>query len=227
MHSKKGITFEDSIDVINDEIQKRRNKWTLTAIQWMDYADISQIIRIHIYKKWNMWDQSRPIRPWLHAIVTHQISNIVRNIYKNHARPCLTCAANEGGNLCSLFSIQCNNCPLYAHWEKTKKNAYDVKLPVSLEFHYNEISERPEHVLDVEKASYNLHSKMKIILKPIEYRVYKYLYIDGGNEEGVAKLLGFKTTEKGRQAGYRQLKNIKDSIIEKAKKIVYSGEIDL
>ncbi len=221
------ITFEDSITIVNEEIAKRRNKWTLTAIQWMDFDDISQIIRVHIHSKWDMWDQARPIRPWLHAIVCNQINNVIRNIYKNHARPCLNCAANEGGNLCSIFNTQCNSCPLFAQWSKTKKNAYDIKLPLALEFHYNEISEKPEMFLDMEKASGLLHAKMKGVLKPIEYRVYKYLYIDGGNEEGVAKLLGFKTSEKGRQAGYRQLKNIKDSILEKAKKLIYSDEIDL
>ena len=43
--------FEDCIDVIDQEISKRRNKWTLTSIAWMDFDDISQILKIHIYKK--------------------------------------------------------------------------------------------------------------------------------------------------------------------------------
>lgn len=227
MQPSKKITFDESIDIINEEIKKRRNRWTLSAIQWMDYEDVSQILRIHIHKKWDQWDQSRPIRPWLHAAIINQIINVVRNIYKNHARPCLGCAANEGTNLCAIYSTQCSACPLYAHWAKTKKNAHDVKMPLALEFHINEVSERPENTIDIERAGNHLHEKMRSVLKPIEYRVYKFLYIEGGSEEGVAKLLGFKTSEKGRQAGYRQLKNIKDSIISKARKIIYSGEIDL
>lgn len=222
----KLVTFEDSIDIINEEIYKRRSKWTLTAIQWMDYSDVAQLIRVHINKKWEQWDQARPIRPWLHAIIINQIHNILRNLYLSKARPCLSCAAAEDTNLCTIYGTQCTNCPLYANWVKTKKSAHDVHLPVALEFHYNEISDMPENSVDVERAIGSLHEKMKRTLRPIEYKVYKFLYVDGGDEEGVAQLLGFKTTEKGRQAGYRQLKNIKDSIMEKAKKLVYSGEID-
>jgi len=221
------LTFEDCIDVINEEIYKRRGRWTLTAIQWMDYSDVAQIIRIHIHKKWNMWDQSRPIRPWLHATIVHQISNLVRNIYTNNSRPCLKCAAAEDENLCRIYKTQCSDCPLYANWVKTKKSAHDVKLPLALEFHYNEVYERPEYSVDIERGVALIHEKMKLILKPSEYKVYKYLYIDCKPEEDLGKILGFKSTEKNRAQGYRQLKNIKDSILQKANKLVYEGEIDI
>ena len=46
-------TFEQSIDVIDEEISKRRSRWHLTAISWMDFQDVSQRLRIHIYKKWD------------------------------------------------------------------------------------------------------------------------------------------------------------------------------
>ena len=48
------IKFEDCIDVIDQEISKRRNKWTLTSIAWMDFDDISQILKIHIYNLWSI-----------------------------------------------------------------------------------------------------------------------------------------------------------------------------
>lgn len=225
-NKEKPKTFEDSIEIIDEEINKKKGEWTLSAIQWMDFQDIAQILRIHIFKKWCLWDQSRPLRPWLHALITHQIINVVRNIYGNYSRPCLKCAAAEDGNLCSLYMTQCSACPLYAHWLRTKKNAHDIKLPVALEFHINEVSERPEETMDIEKATESLHERMEKILKPVEFKVYKFLYIDGGSEDGIAKILGFKTTEKGRQAGYRQLKNIKNSIFQKAKQAVYGGEVD-
>lgn len=220
------ITFEDSINIINEEIYKRKNKWTLTAVQWMDYQDIAQILRIHIHKKWHMWDQLRPVRPWLHTVIVNQINNIVRNIYSNHSRPCLRCAAAEEENLCNIYTTQCSACPLYANWVKTKKSAHDIKLPLALEFHYNEILDRPGFVGNIEKGIEALHLKMEEILKPVEFKVYKFLYIDGRPEEEIGKYLGFKTSEKTRAAGYRQVKNIKDSIMEKAKKIIYGGEID-
>ena len=53
MPSKKVVrpTFEESIDIINSEIQKRKHRWHLTAIAWMDFDDVSQRLRLHIYKK--------------------------------------------------------------------------------------------------------------------------------------------------------------------------------
>lgn len=63
-----------------------------------------------------------------------------------------------------------------------------------------------------------LHVIMKGILKPIEYQVYRGLYIDHKEESEVAKGLGFISNEKGRTPGYRQLKNIQKAIISKAKK---------
>ncbi len=224
--TKAPITFEESIDIINQEIFKRRNKWTLTAIQWMDYQDIAQILRIHINKKWYLWDQTRPIRPWLHALIVNQISNLVRNIYSNHSRPCLRCAAAEGENLCNIYTTQCSACPLYKNWLKTKKGAHDVKLPVALEYHINEVANRPEQLIDIEKVAKLLHDKMILVLKPKEYEVYKYLFIDGKEEEELGEFLGLKTSESARKAGYRQVKNIKDSIMVKVRKMIYGGEVD-
>ena len=47
---KKKITFEECIDTIDTEIAKRRGKWNLTSLSWIDFEDVSQIIRIHIYE---------------------------------------------------------------------------------------------------------------------------------------------------------------------------------
>ena len=68
---------------------------------------------------------------------------------------------------------------------------------------------------------------MKEILKPNEWKVYKHLYIDFKDEEDVAKLVGYKTSEKNRIPGYKQIKNIKKKIIAKAKQIIENDEIDI
>ena len=65
--------FEDVIDKINLEISKRRGKWNLTILAWMDFDDVSQIIRIHIWKKWKMYDPEKPLAPWLNRIISNQI----------------------------------------------------------------------------------------------------------------------------------------------------------
>ena len=219
-------TFEDSIDVIDKEIIKRRNKWNLTAISWMDFDDVSQILRLHIYKKWHLYDSSKPLSPWLNKIISNQIKNLIRNNYGNYCRPCLKCAAAEGGDLCNIYGKQDSTCPLYANWEKTKKTAHDIKITVPLEYHSREIFDMQNNQKDITHSIVSLHKKMKRILKPLEWKVYKCLYILDMSEEDTAKEMGYKTTEKNRSPGYKQIKNIKKSIITKVKDSIEKGEID-
>ena len=222
----KPLIFEDAIGAIDAEIQKRRGKWTLTILAWMDFDDVAQIIRVHIWKKWNLYDQCKPLAPWLNRIISNQIKNLIRNNYGNFSRPCLKCAAAEGEDLCSIYGRQCVDCPLYANWEKTKKKAHDTKLPVSLENHAQEVSCMEHQSSDLEEASQKLHLAMKRVLKPFEWNVYSKLYIENMDEEEAAKSMGYKTNEKNRSPGYKQLKNIKKTILEKAKKILKDGQID-
>ena len=69
------LKFEDYIDQIDEEIRKRKSKLTLTSIAWMDFDDISQILRIHIYKKWSLFDQDKALGPWLNRIISNQINS--------------------------------------------------------------------------------------------------------------------------------------------------------
>lgn len=227
MPRKKKPTFEDRFEEINFEISKRKNKWNLTALAWMDFDDVAQLLRVHIFKKWNLYDEAKPLAPWINRIITNQIKNLIRNNYGNFTRPCLRCAAAEGTDLCNIYEKQCNDCPLYAQWEKTKKRAHDAKLPLSLENHTKEIHSIPSDSYDIERAAKKLHTKMKTELKPNEWLVYKYLYIDFLEEEMVAKKMGYKTSEKNRQPGYKQIKNIKKSIIVKVKNLLLQDKIDI
>lgn len=224
---KNNPVFEDKISEIDIEILKRKNKWNLTAISWIDFNDVSQIIRFHIFKKWHLYNSNKPLAPWVNRIISNQIKNLIRNHYSNFARPCLKCSAAEGEDRCSIYETQCNKCPLYAHWEKRKKNAHDTKLTLSLENHAQEINSIPEDNLNIDAATEKMHKKMKEILRPIEWKAYSLLYIEGKSEEFAAKQLGYKTTERNRIAGYKQIKNLKKSIIFKAKKILYNGSIDI
>ena len=51
------------------------------------------------------------------------------------------------------------------------------------------------------------------------------IYIDHLPEEDVAKKMGYKSNEKGRKAGYKQLKNLKKIFIERAKEIIDKRDI--
>jgi len=223
----KKPTFENKFNEINTEIYKRKHKWSLTSLAWMDFDDVAQILRIHIYKKWNMYDPKQPLAPWINRIVSNQIKNLIRNNYGNYSRPCLKCAAAEDEEHCSIYGKQCVTCPLYAAWAKSKKNAHDTKLPLALENHVKEIHQIEDGKIDIEKSAENLHKKMQTILKPTEWKVYKLLYIENRNEEQVASSMGYKTNEKNRAPGYKQVQNIKKAIMIKVRKCIYGDNIDI
>jgi len=225
--SGKKLEFEDCIKDIDAEITKRRGKWSLSAISWMDYEDVSQILRIHIYKKWHLYDQKKPLAPWLNRIISNQIKNLIRNNYGNYARPCLKCAASEGGDLCTIYGKQDSSCPLFSNWENSKKMAHNIKIPVPLENHSQEVYNQSENKIDLNENIYRVHKKMQEILKPLEWKVYNYLYIENKSEEEAARLMGYKTNEQNRSPGYKQIKNIKRIIIQKVKDNIDNGNIDI
>ena len=136
---KNSSTYEDYSDIIDSELAKRRNNWFLNSVSWIDFDDVSQIIRAHIHRKWDQWDQSRPIKPWLNKIISNQFKNILRNNYSNYARPCLNCpfAMETSENQCMFTrsGSQDSSCPLYRKWEKNKKQDYNVKITLSIENH--------------------------------------------------------------------------------------------
>jgi hypothetical protein len=224
---KNKIKFEACINLINTEILKRKNKWTLSTLNWIDFEDVSQIIRFHIYKKWNLYDEKKPMLPWINRIISNQIKNLIRNNYGNYARPCLKCAAASGESECRIYGKQDQGCPMFNNWTKTKKNAYDLKMAVSIEDHSYEINNQVCINSDIQKATQNLHEKMKQVLKPVEWKVYELLYINHKTEEQVCKILKFKYNKEAKSAYNKQLKNIQKSIIKKAKQSLANGEVDL
>jgi hypothetical protein len=220
-------TFEESIKIIDEEIAKRKHKWNLTSLTWMDYDDVSQIIRIHIYNKWAQYDESKPLAPWLNIIITNQIRNLIRNHYSNFARPCLKCGAAKDMTGCVIYGTQCVACPLYAHWVKRKMPATQIKIPVSIENHQNEVRSIFDDSTDVSRHADKLHDRMKEILKPTEWRVYEGLFILNLDEDEVAKRLGYSSNEKDRKPRYKQIRNIRKIIMVKVKKCLANGDIDI
>lgn len=213
--------------VIQTEIAKRKFKWTLTSLSWIDFQDISQIITLHVWRKWSKWDQNRPIKPWLSTLISNQIKNLVRNVYGNYSRPCLRCDAAEGETGCKIYKVQCQNCPLYAEWCKRKLPAQNIKLPVSIENHPNETNDLQAESPDLSDQAHKIHLKMKELLKPAEYRVYDGLFIKEEDEMVVAKRLGYISNEKDRTGRYKQIQNIRKIIIIRIKKAMADGTIDL
>lgn len=234
MAKKPKVTYEESYCIIEEELNKRRGKWFLTSLAWIDFDDVKQIISAHIYKKWDQWDQKRPLRPWLNRIISNQLKNILRNYYSNYAKPCLNCPFNQSGiteeneaGLCGFTEskMQCNECPLYAKWEKTKKSAYDIKMAVTIENHAHEIKSSSSTSFEMEEAQKRLHEEMRKILSEKNFQIYTMLFVKNMTDEEVAAKLGYKTTETGRKAGYKQIKNLKKQFKAKAEKILKTKDI--
>ncbi len=220
--------FEDCLDEIDEEISKKRGKWNLKALPWIDYDDVAQIIRFHIFKKWHLYDQKKRLRPWIRTIVANQIKNLIRNNYTNFVKPCVKCAACLEETKCSIYGAQSSECPLYGNWEKNKKNSMHAKMPVSLENHSQEVYFLSTGAsIDIKRSAANLHKKMEEVLKPNEWKIYQHLYIEMKSEVDTAELMGYKTSEKNRSPGYKQIKNIKKKIVKRARELIEDDEIDI
>jgi hypothetical protein len=231
------FTFEDKFKEINLEIRKRKGRWFLDSLAWFDFEDVEQIVRTHIYRKWDQWDQRRSLGPWINKIITNQMKNILRNNYSNFVRPCLNCPFNHSkctqdqgirpGSLCGYTKtgMQDSECPLYAKWERTKKSAYDIKMAVTIEHHSHEVGTMHDQSIDIESGVSKLHAELEKKLPPKQFLVYEMLYIKNMDEVEVARVMGYKTNEKGRKAGYKQIKNLKKIFKEKAEDILNMGDI--
>ena len=109
--------------------------------------------------------------------------------------------------------------------EKRKKAAYDIKLAVTIENHTNEIQGRQDENLDLELATQKISKELKPQLSEKQYMAFKMLFIENYSEEKVAAFLGYKTTEKKRSAGYKQIKNLKKIFQEKVRQILEYKDI--
>ena len=221
--------FELHFLEIEKEIEKRRHKWLLKGVASMDFDDVKQQILKHIYVKFHLYDETKPLLNWLNTIISNQTSNILRNNYYSHSRPCIQnggCSFNAGNDFCTYTPSgnQCNECPLYANWSKSKKQANQIKMSVSIESHFNEVMEMPGEEYDYQKAERRLHEEMKKVLKPSEWETYNFIFVMHLSDDAVAKKMGWKSSE-NRKPGYATLIKLKKMFLRKAKKI--QAEVDL
>jgi hypothetical protein len=219
--------YEDKAASIDEVLKKLRGKWRLDAINWMDYDDVCQIIKAHIAKKWHLWDQSKPIEPWVNRVAMNQMRNMVRNLYSAYLQPCVNCVYNTGSNQCGITKsgFQDAGCVLMGRWLKNKKDGHNVKLPVTIEVHENEAKEMPDHWVDVEGPTERLNDFMKKELSPEYYKAYLMLFFSDKTEEEVALELGYISNEKNRPAGYKQIKNLKELFLKLAKDIIKNEDV--
>lgn len=217
------IKFEEVADILDAELEKRRRSWNLEAIRYMDFDDVKQEIKAHVYTKFSKWDQNRPFRNWVIGVIHNQIINKKRNIWGNFVSPCSDCVHNLGGEECALTPSKkkSSECVLYADWQAKKKDGYEIKLakqmstltslPVSSQEHQEEV--------DVDKFLESLEECLRHLLEKKEitntlFEVFKGLYIEKISENEMARRLGYATSEKKRQPGYKQINNHKRKLEE-------------
>ena len=98
-------------------------------------------------------------------------------------------------------------------------------MAVTIENHTHEIKSSSNTSFEMEQAQERLNKEMKKILSEKNFEIYKMLFIKNMTDEQVAATLGYKTTETGRKAGYKQIKNLKKQFKAKAEKILKTKDI--
>lgn len=223
------FVFEDKIDEIDKLLAQSKSQWKLDSINWIDYDDICQVIRIHIKTKWELWDQNRSFGAWCRTVINNQIRNEIRNNYTTFAKPCIKCPHYVSETGCSFTESkkQDNSCPDYEKWFKKKKSVHDVELALPIDSVVINNSTELYDELDFEKSSASLHSKMLDSLSNRKYKeIYRLLHIEGVSETEVAKKMGFKKESGKRKSDrYKQMDNIEKKFIALAKKILDENDI--
>ena len=98
-------------------------------------------------------------------------------------------------------------------------------MAVTLEADSSQILSLQSQTFDIDIAEQRLHVEMEKVLVPRQFEIYSLLFIQNESESFVADHLGYKTSEKGRAAGYKQIKNLKKKFKDKAVKIIQSRDI--
>ena len=213
--------YEDYQDLIDRAVKKQKSRWRLDAIKWFDFEDVEQVVKSHIAQKWHMWDQSRPLEPWLSRVITNRMWNLIRNHYGSYIKPCSTCiyARDE---LCAktLSGNQDVSCKDYAKWAKKKKFGLELKTASSLDDSENVVNIKCGSYFDYDADIEKLNDKMRKKLGEKLYEAYYMLYFEDCSEEDVAKYMGYKLSDTNRKIGYRQVKNLKSKFQKIAIKIL-------
>jgi hypothetical protein len=153
----------------------------------MEWNDVASICTTRIWKKWHLYDPSRPLENWCNALISNELKNLKRDLHGRFSRPCVgggkangsSCVHNLGGNTCEITKsrTQCAECPLYREWEKTRRYVFNIKSTVALENHAQEVSNMPEEHFDSDAVQKALHAEMRANLTQWEWHVYHGLYI--------------------------------------------------
>lgn len=226
MAENKIRTFEECSSEIKDVIESKRGDWTFKASVMEDFDDFASEVLTHIWHKWELYDQSRPLGGWVATIVKNKFFNKLRDVYLSTSSPCARCPCNLGENTCSLYGSPGPECNLYLKWSKSKKHAHDARLPLPIEHHVDEVHSKPDSMFDIEGNVTKMHDRIQKKLTPSQWLIYKLIFVDGKDEEYVAKELDLKSSENGRKLGYKRIRQVKNIAFQFAKDILIEEGIE-
>lgn len=216
------MTFDEAVPIIDELLSKRRSRWYL-QVNDIDYDDACQIIKTHIFRKFDQYDPKKPFEPWANTIISNQTRNIVRNNLKNLQKPCDGCPwnlenkENSKGLTCSYTSSgeQCAECPLFARWSGAKKYGWNIRTASSLESMNDSGVEFTEDNsgFDVDAAMGQLDDILKQKLSKHDYKAYRLLFIDNVPEEVALEQLGYGKNIP-QQKVYKTIRNYKKKLRE-------------
>ncbi len=179
-------SFESRAQEVISIIESRRSSWTYLSL--MEWNDVSAILRERVWRKWHLYDPSKPLENWVNTLISRALMNLRRDLVLRLSRPCIggwnakgkTCVHNLGGDSCEITSShkQCAQCPIYADWQKAREHQLNIKSTVALEHHAQEVSNMPGHFIDAEAIKQELDSKMKAELTSWEWRIYRLVYVE-------------------------------------------------
>lgn len=229
------LKFEDCIVKIDEELRRQSHKWTV-SLPHLGYEDVSQIIRNHIHAKWHQYKQTMSLGPWVARIISTQIKNLMRNNFASFAKPCHNCPFSEreesdgtGGCMITPDGTQCNDCPLFARWAASKKDKYNIHVPVSMDASAHTLASESivdnKTSFDFESSVAKMHDAMKKNLNAKLFKAYTMIYIDSSTDAEVAKFMGYKSNEKERKAGYKQIRNLRERFLKLAKELIKTEDI--
>jgi hypothetical protein len=133
-----------------------------------------------------------------------------------------------GGDECGFTKSreQDEECEDFAKWKNKKQNAFNLKMPVSLDSLISVKDRINEDELDYDKKVGKIHDLVMDQLNEKHKEIYKLLFIDHEDEVKVAKKFGFKRdTSKRKTPRYKQINNLKKKFYNIAIKVIKEEDL--
>tara|TARA_R110000803_G_scaffold210509_3_gene282488 strand:- start:1059 stop:1757 length:699 start_codon:yes stop_codon:yes gene_type:complete len=229
------MIFEDVEPNIEKLLIRYRNKWNLDVIRHYEFEDFKQDVKLHIYLKFQKWKQSEPFDPWCSRVIHNQLINKKRNLFTNHSKPCSNCFFNNGGDSCGFTEskIQSVECSKFKQWTKGKKSAYEIKTATDIDSDFLEISKVEDLNIDYEKFLSSIRVEILDRIKNAKYKmtsttlkIFDMTYLQKKDDNDISRTLGYTTSERNRNPGYRNLSLHRKIIKEIAKELLTKEDYD-